>query len=321
MTRHALVFGASGLIGRHVVSALGQAGVRVTAATRSRDSYERLAQWLTAHGQDPPPRVDATTPPVDETITEIHNCAGAYQFGMSVADARQANVDGVRAVVAHAARLPRLRRLVHVSGYRVGGHTWREEDREETYRVLGAYEASKIEADAVFRATADGLGVPWSIVNPSSVIGESDQQLGLAANVKELWQGSLKALPGNAFVPVVAATYLADFMALLPTDPTTERGAYWVLDDDTPMLPDLLTLVGTHLGVRVPRLRIPVPLLRRLPKRLTKADPETLTFLSLDRYPTKPALAIATRHDLKMPNVHTLLTEWTDHLTTQWTRA
>lgn len=318
MSRHALVFGASGLIGRHVVAALARAGARVTVATRSADSYGQLCRWLAAHGQDPPPRVDAAAPPVDDTITEIHNCAGAYRFGMSAADARRANVDGVRAVVAYAARLPRLRRLVHVSGYRVSGHGWCEEDREETYRTLGAYEASKIESDAVFRATADELGVPWSIVNPSSVIGESDQQVGLAANVKELWQGRLKALPGNAFVPVVAAGYLAEFMALLPADTAAEGRAYWVLDDDTPMLPDLLTIVGTHLGVRVPRLRIPASLVRRLPAWLTKADPETLSFLSTDRYPTEPAQEFAARHDLKMPDVRSLLTEWADHLVARW---
>lgn len=318
MTRHALVVGASGLIGRHVVLALAQAGVLVTVATRSLASYERLVRWLASHGQGAPPRVDAWSPPVGD-YTEVHNCAGAYRFGMSAAEARQANVDDVRAVVSYAARLPRLRRLVHVSGYRVSGHVWREEDREANYRTLGAYEASKVESDAVFRATADELGVPWSIVNPASVIGGSDQQVGLAANVKELWHGRMKALPGNAFVPVVAAEYLARFMAVLPVDPATASQAYWVLDDDTPMLPDLLALVGRHLGVRVPRLRIPVPLVRRLPAWLTKADPETLTFLSTDRYPTAPARELAARHELTMPDVGALLRAWVDHLVAQWT--
>ncbi|MFJ8856526.1 NAD-dependent epimerase/dehydratase family protein [Streptomyces sp. NPDC102437] len=40
--RHALVLGASGLIGRHLVLALGQAGVRVSTASRSHESYQRL---------------------------------------------------------------------------------------------------------------------------------------------------------------------------------------------------------------------------------------------------------------------------------------
>ncbi|MFI7674667.1 SDR family oxidoreductase [Actinophytocola sp. NPDC049390] len=291
MTRHALVFGARGHIGRHVVGALGAAGVRVTAARRNEP-----------------------LPPGD--FTEIHHCAGAYRFGMTVEEARAGNVDTTRAVVELAARQPGLRRLVYVSGYRVSGLA------EWDYRRLGAYEASKVEADAVFRARADELGVPWTIVNPASVIGpDSDQQLGLAANVKQLWDGSMKALPGNAFVPVVAAGHLAEFMALVPTDPSTERQAYWLLADDTPLLPDLLTLVGTHLGVRVPRLRVPLPLVRSLPAWITKADPETRSFLSTDRYPTASAREFAARHDLKVPDVRTLLCNWADNLVAGWIRS
>ncbi|WP_426368487.1 alpha/beta fold hydrolase [Streptomyces sp. E-08] len=329
--RHAVVLGASGFIGRHVVLALGQAGVRVHAASRSHASYLRLTRWLAERGHDQVPadlRVDFTKASLIEgaydDVTEIYNCAGAYRFGMSVHEARRANVDSIRAVVAFAARMPNLRRLVQVSGYRVGGQDsapWSEERRRETYRALGPYEASRVEADAVFQDLAARSDVPWSIVNPASVIGdsatgESDQYLGLASNLKDLWQGSLAALPGNGrtFVPVVAADYLARFMTLLPVDASTERTAYWLLDDATPGLPDLLTLVAEHYGVKAPRTRVPVPLLKRLPRRLTKADPETLTFLSEDRYPTDSARAFAARHGLRMPDTATTLHRWADHL-------
>ncbi len=290
MNRHALVYGAGGYIGRHVVGALGAAGVWVTAARRD----------------SPPPAAD---------YTEIHHCAGAYRFGMTVEEARRGNVETTRAVVEFAAGLPTPPRVVYVSGYRVSGLAgW-------DYRRLGAYEASKVEADAVFRARAAELGVPWTIVNPASVISpDADQQLGLAASVKQLWEGALKAVPGNAFVPVVAADYLASFMALAAEDTAAEGNAYWLLDDDTPLLPDLLTLVGTHLGVRVPRLRVPLPLVRRLPAWVTKADPETRSFLSTDRYTTASAREFAARHALKMPDVRVLLCEWADNLVAGWPR-
>ncbi|MGW5869107.1 alpha/beta fold hydrolase [Streptomyces sp. NPDC055239] len=329
--RHALVLGASGFIGRHVVLALGRTGVRVSAAGRSEESYRRLVRWLARHGHDQAPadlRVDFTKAPLIQgefdDITEIYNCAGAYRFGMAVDEARRANVDSVRAVVAFAARQPSLRRLVQVSGYRVGGQAsvlWSDEQRRSKYRELGAYEASRVEADVVFQVEAAQAGVPWTIVNPPSVIGdsvtgESDQYLGLAANLKDLWQGSLAALPGNGrtFVPVVAADHLARFMTLLPMDEATRQTAYWPLADDTPALPNLLTLIAEHYGVKAPRTRIPVPLLKRLPRRLTKADPETLTFLSTDRYPTDPAHAFAARHGLTVPDTVTTIRRWADHL-------
>ncbi|MFC4913054.1 alpha/beta fold hydrolase [Actinomadura gamaensis] len=333
--RHALVFGATGFIGRHLVLELGRAGVRVSVATRSPESARRLADWLAEHGCAEAPadlRADFTGPTLlpdalpDDCgdVTEVYNCAAAYRFGMTVDEARRANVDSVRAIVAFAARLPRLRRLVHVSGYRVGGRaeaSWTEEQRRTAYRTLGAYEASKVEADLVLRAEADRLALPWTVVNPSvvvgdSVTGESDQYIGLATTLKDLWNGALAAVPGNArtFVPVVAVDHLARFMTLLPTDRAAERASYWLLDDDTPTLPDLLTLVAGHYRTRTPALRVPVPVIRRLPRWITKADPEVLTFLSSDRYPTASARDLADRHGLAMPDTATTIRRWADHL-------
>ncbi|GAB3975025.1 hypothetical protein GCM10029978_058090 [Actinoallomurus acanthiterrae] len=333
---HALVFGATGFIGRHLILALDQTGVRVTAAIRDSGSAPGLRDWLAERGCRAVPacvRVDFDASALLEgdasdwkDVTDVYNCAGAYRWGMTVEEARHANVDGVQAIVAFAARLPRLRRLVHVSGYRVGGQgpatvPWSEEVVRRTYQRLGAYEASKVESDAVVQADADRLGVPWSIVNPSAVIGvsasgESDQQLGLAASLRDIWHGSVAALPGDArtFVPVVPVDHLARFMTLLPEDPAAQGEAYWVLDDDTPPLPDLLSLVGRHYQVKVPRLRVPVSLVRRLPTALTKADRETLTFLSSDRYPTGPARAFAERHGLELPGTTESILRWADHL-------
>ncbi|WP_176573028.1 SDR family oxidoreductase [Streptomyces vietnamensis] len=253
------------------------------ACTEAFESWiAPVSELLVAQGR---PRTVARS--LATAVVSMYDCAGAFRFGMSVDEARHANVDSVRAVIEFATRLPNLRRLVQVSGYRVGGQgpaPWSDEHRRETYRALGAYEASRVEADAVFQNLAAQLGVPWSIVNPAGVIGdsatgESDQYLGLASHMKDLWQGSPPALPGNGktFVPVVAADHLARFMTLLPTDAATEHTTYWLLDDDTPALPDLLTLVAEHDGVRAPRTRIPVSLPKRLPRRLTRADPETLT--------------------------------------------
>ncbi|MFI7663875.1 alpha/beta fold hydrolase [Nocardia sp. NPDC049526] len=335
-TRHALVFGATGFIGRNLILTLDQAGVRVTAAVRSRESFTQLAAWVADHGCRTAPAeliVDFDADPfvqgedsVWADATEIYNCAGAYRFGMTKDEARHGNVDSVRSVVSFAARLPQLSRLVYVSGYRVGGQDpttvpWSPERVERTHRRLGAYEASKVESDAVFQAAADELGVPWSIVNPPTVIGpsgtgESDQQLGLAASLKEIWRGTAAALPGNSrtFVPVIPVDYLTRFMTLLPTDPATAGAAYWVLDDTTPALPTLLTQVGRHYRVPVPRTRIPVALVQRLPQWLTKADPETLTFLSTDRYPTGSAHELARKHSLDLPDTTRSILRWADHL-------
>ncbi len=335
--RHALVFGATGHIGKWLVRELLHQGVTVTAAVRTEESFRRLADWLSRHDANGTPTqvlVDFSAgdlgldPASDDFrfVTEIHNVAGAFAFGMNAADAYAANVTSAERVVRFAAKLPALTRLVHLSGYRVGGQDpaevpWDDSRRAAEYKRLGAYEGSKVESDAVVQAAALSLGVPFTMVNPATVIGdsvkgESGQVVGLAASVLDLFRGKLPALPGNqrTFVPVVTADYLASFMALVPIRPEAENASYWVLDDATPPLPELLRMLGKHLNVRVPWLKIPSGLLKRLPPKLTGADPETLSFLSEDRYPTMPAVALAEAGGLHYPPVETALKRWADYL-------
>ena len=335
-SRAALVFGASGFIGRWLVKELLGQGVATVAAVRSPASARQLITWLADHDVSTDllgtivVDFSADGLGIDHAaltnILEVYNVAGAYRFGMSDSEAYAANVDTARRIVELAASLPAPVRLLHLSGYRVGGQDpdsvpWSETRRTEDYARLGAYEASKVESDAVVQATANELGIAWTIVNPSTVIGdsvtgESEQLQGLATTVLDLVAGKLRAVPGGAetFVPVVTVDHLARVMALLPTLSETAAKSYWILDEDTPTLPNLLRAVGAHHQVKVPRLRIPVRLVKALPVALTRADPEALSFLSSDRYPTGPANDIARAHGLSHPDVVTSLQRWSDFL-------
>nr|BFE79610.1 hypothetical protein GCM10020093_022110 [Planobispora longispora] len=68
------------------------------------------------------------------------------------------------------------------------------------------------------------------------------------------------------------------------------------------------------MGVRAPRRTVPVGLVRRLPRRITGADPETLSFISADRYPTASARAFAAAVGLEMPPAADALRAWADDL-------
>ncbi|MGO3884795.1 MAG: SDR family oxidoreductase [Mycetocola sp.] len=360
-TRHALVFGASGLVGRHLVAQLLSAGVRVTVAVRTEDSGHKVQDWLTRRAEQRGLQfmsVDSVRVDFDasvlltewegaangfgqiagdvrrkgvhqglrHTVTEVYNCAGSYRFGMTAEEARHANVGTVERVLDCAAEFPGVRRVVHVSGYRVGGQDptavpWSDARRARLYKKLGAYEGSKVESDAVFQAGAAKRGLPWTVANPSSVIGdsqtgESDQLIGLATTLRQIWDGSATALPGSdaTFLPVVTADYLAAFMVAAAGDPSAVNRSYWVLDDATPPLPRLLAHLGHHLGVAVPQLRVPAAVVKWLPSWLSGAEPETLSFLSADRYPTESATELARRNGLTMPDVVASLERWADYL-------
>ncbi len=333
--RHALVFGATGFIGKWLTRELLDQGIPTTAAVRDLSRWESLRGWLADGGVNVDLLYAVRTDLAAEGIglaghdfghiSEIYNVAGAYAFGMTAETARAANVDTSRRVVEFAATIPGAR-LIHLSGYRVGGQDpgtapWSAQKRQREYKRLGAYEASKVESDALVRARAAELGVPLTIANPASVIGhsstgESDQVLGLATTVLDLIAGKLPAVPGDSrtFVPVVTVDYLTRFMTLLPAHDETRGKSYWILDDNTPVLPDLLVLIARHHGVRVPRLRIPAQIIKWLPRTITKADPETLSFLSPERYPTGPANQFAQRHGLAQPDVKAALTRWSSQL-------
>lgn len=307
----AIVFGATGFIGRSLVAELLGRGQQVVAVVRN----DTLTPWLKSRNVGTG-GLTVVTADISRPLTgaglpgarDVYNTAGRYSFGLGVPEARAANVTGALNVLDWAATLPGLRRVVHISGYRVSAS-----DAQPDYARLGAYEASKVEADHAVRTRAAELGLPLTIANPSSVIGPG-QYIGLAALVKDLWNGRLPALPGgpDVFVPVVTIDYLVGFLAEIPAAPAGEH--YWVLDDTTPLLPELISTIAGHLGVRAPRRTIPVGLVRRLPRGLTGADPETLSFLSSDRYPTASARAFAAAAGLEPPPAVEALRAWADDL-------
>ncbi|MEV0386203.1 alpha/beta fold hydrolase [Nonomuraea sp. NPDC050643] len=307
----AIVFGGGGFIGRSLVAELLGRGQSVAATVRAGRA-DRLTGWLAGEGVDTG-RLTVVTADVSEPLTglpearDVYNAAARYAFGLDPAQARAANVTGALHVVEWAATVPGLRCLVHIGGYRIArGQGPREGGG-------GAYEESKREADQAVRVRAGELGVPLTMAHPSTVIGPG-QYIGLASVLGDLWRGRLPALPGgrDVFVPVVTIGYVARFLAELPAAPPGQD--HWVLDDDTPLLPELVGLVARHVGVPAPRRHVPIGLVKRLPRALTGADPESLPFLSTDRYPTASARELAAAAGLRMPPVRAELRRWADHL-------
>ncbi len=310
-----VVFGAAGFIGRSLVAELLRTGHTVTAALRA-GSQDRLRTWLDGQNIDTAGLTITTTDISDpdlalsETIDgvrDVYNAAALMQFGLDPEVARRVNVDGAVHVLEWAARQPDLRRVVHISGYRVA-----QEGADKDYSSR-AYAASKGESDIRLRDLAAERNIPLTLANPAGVLG-TGQYFGLSDIVDNLWKGRLPALPGSAdtFVPVVDLDYVVRFMVGLPTQPDTVGKAYPLLDDATPVLPELVQLVADHLHVPAPRFRVPTALLRRLPRSITHADPESLSFLSTDRYDTSESDEVARRLGISHPPVDQLLRTYTD---------
>lgn len=311
-----IVFGAAGFIGRSLVAELLRDGHTVVAAVRA-GGQDRLVGWLDDQGVDRGGLIvataDITAPNLGlavgfDGIRDVYNTAALMKFGLDVERAQQVNLTGALEVARWASAQPGLRRLVHISGYRVTAEGGTVAD----YRA-GAYEASKTEADKALRELARELGVPLTVANPASVLGPG-QYFGLSDLVDQLWRGRLPALPGrrDSFVPIVGIDYVARFLAQVATLPETADRAYTLLDPATPDLPDLIRLIAEHLGVPAPRLSVPVPVLRALPRALTGAEPESLGFISGDRYDTSAADAVARTLGIEHRPFADVLRAWAD---------
>ncbi|MCA9555074.1 MAG: alpha/beta fold hydrolase, partial [Myxococcales bacterium] len=337
----AAVTGATGLLGRWLLLALTRRGARVQAFLRGGAARaEALIAWLIARGGRPelvtfhPMELAAPDLGLDDAgqaalrdAQAVFHLAARFGFNLSREEAWQANVAATERLVERLAGSTRLLRLVHVSGYRTEGGPARALDANDPqaldrfYRAHGAYEASKMEAHQVVQRAAAAHGVPLTVVSPSSVIGDSrtgetTQRTGLAELVERLWRGQLPALAGTAdtWLPVVPVDAVAEILAAVPTDAPSLGANLVVLDERTPTLQDFLRQVANHLGVAPPAWTVPVGVLAALPRAITGVEPESLSFLSEDRYDTAPLHAFMRRNRIALPALEVAVARWLDHL-------
>ncbi|MEO3781964.1 SDR family oxidoreductase [Actinocorallia sp. B10E7] len=341
-----LVIGATGRIGRRLVPELTRQGRHVAVLIRrageptgyhpSREAEYR--EYVDGSGGDAERLTvldgDLTLPGLGlpaglDTVRDVYNLGALSGFDADREEAYRVNVGGALAAVRWTAGLPRARRLVHVGDLRVppvDGHLG-VAGTDLPGRGLDPYEADKIAADRAVREEACALGVPYNAVNPATVISDDFQGFGIGDRfrgsdldglVHALNSGWLRALPGDrdTRIPLVCAGHLARFLAAVP-EHAAPGEAFWVLDDATPPLHDLLRLIAGHLGVRAPRWHVPAGLLHRLPRRFAefpRIPPEVPGLLSSGRHPTGSARRLEAAAGLRMPDFDHALRSWIDRL-------
>jgi len=68
------------------------------------------------------------------------------------------------------------------------------------------------------------------------------------------------------------------------------------------------------MGKRAPRVKLPVGLLKAIPQRLSGLEPESLSFISEDRYDPQPLSDFLERHGLLLPQIEGCVERWVDAL-------
>lgn len=247
----ALVTGATGFVGSHLVEALRRRGDEVTALVRSPARAERLRPLgvrLIEGDLDQEPAL-ARAAEVREVVFHVAGLVAARD----PADFFRCNRDGTARVLGAAARAG-VRRFVLVSSLAAGGPTapGRPLRGPEPPRPVSAYGRSKLAAEELVRAGP----VPWTIVRPPTVYGPRDREL-----LRLFKLARLGVVPvfgdGSQQLSLVHAADLAEALVAAAAADAARGRLYYACHPEIVTSAELARAVGAAVGRRV--VVVPVP--------------------------------------------------------------
>ena len=292
----ALVTGATGLVGSHVVERLQCDGWQVRALVRD----VARADWLRRSGVELAvgDTLDAPTlaPAAARCDVVFHTAAAVTPDGGWEAF-RRPNIEGTRNVVAAAAAAGA--RLVHVSSVAVYGARARyaasgERTSEDTpLAPLGEhswYARSKRESEQLV-LEAHAQGRLWATaVRPDVIYGERDRQF--VPRVARLLRFGVAPVVGGgrSMLAVVHAANVADGMVRAAMHAEAGGRAYNLANDFDVTVHEFFRLAGEGLGERLRFVSLPVSAARAVvriaalvtPARLRSSLRQSVDFLTRD---------------------------------------
>ena len=251
----ALVTGASGFIGRHLVSTLARRGhdvvclVRPTSDTRP---FEGLPVRLAVGDLGDPSSLASAVADRDR----VFHLAGIVQ-AVDEQAFETVNVGGTRNLVeACLSSAPGLERFVFVSsiaaaGPNAPGKARREDDAP---RPISAYGRSKLAAEGVVLEA--GARMPVTILRPPNVLGPGSRELAGAIRLlrKRIMPEVGDELPRTSLIDV---DDLVEAMLLAAEHPGSVGQTYFVTDGRAYAWPEITAALATELGIRGFTIRVP----------------------------------------------------------------
>jgi nucleoside-diphosphate-sugar epimerase len=265
-----LLTGATGAFGRYLARELLARGHSVVAVARGRDGRRRVleavrppsgARLTVVRGDLGEPGLGLLRHPSVRTCEVVLHSAATTSFGLPLADARRANLQGTLNLLALARALPRLEHVGYVgtafvAGRRVGRIYEHELEHEAGF--ANTYEQSKYESELAVRA----CGLPLTVFRPSVVAEDEPTTLPSAMRfvLQLIGRGLLPALPSpaGATLDVIGAGDAAAAVVelLLSQAP---GGVYHVASGDrAPLLADVVLA-----GAGRPIALLPAPAFER----------------------------------------------------------
>lgn len=242
------VFGATGFVGRAVVSALRGLEVRPIGAPRLRSDARSLTAALSASSVD--------THLLEQLTSELQ---GVDVVINAAGDPDASSLDGDRlyganavvpGVLLRAARAAGVERFVHVSSAVVQNDK-AVLDSSECMRPFSAYSGSKVLGEEVVRELADG-GIEVVRYRPPSVHAPGRRVTQRIARIARTPLGSV-ASPGDQPSPQALLPNVADAVAFLAVSPLTPPTVVHHPSEDVTVTSLMEDLGGGRRPTRIPR--------------------------------------------------------------------
>lgn len=247
----ALVTGASGFTGSHLVKALVARGAEVVAYVRSSSGLDRLADLPVTYAYGDITDQAALTSAMKGVATVFHTAA-YVELGLVDATAmEQVNTQGTQAVLA-AAQAAHVSKMVHCSTIGVFGDTQGQVVDETFARTQttfsSAYDRTKYLAQQAVDTAADqGLNVVS--VLPSGIFGADDPHFGPV--VQTFLKGRLKLWAGgDRITGIVHVDDLAEAMILAAE--SGSRGEHFIISAGEMTTREMFQWLSQQSGIPTP---------------------------------------------------------------------
>ncbi len=256
-----LVTGATGFTGGHLARRLLSEGHEVTALVRPSSAAGAAADSLRALGT----RVEtgdladrAAVAAAAKGVELVYHVAATYrESGLPDSAYHVVNVEGTRHVLEAALRAG-ARRVVHCSTGGVHGHVARPPaDEDAPFNPGDIYQRTKLEAECLAREFGERNAIEVVVARPIGIYGPGDRRF------LKMFRGLAKRrfpMLGSGKV-LYHLTYVDDIvegLRLCGEVPGAAGRTYLLAGPRYTTLSELVALVSAELGVKPPRLRLPV---------------------------------------------------------------
>jgi len=240
--RTALVTGATGFVGSHLVDLLLAREYRVTCTLRKTSNL----RWLEGKPIEKV-EVDFRKPLSLPEVDVVFHVAGVI-MGENIEQYREGNVVAAKNTITGA----HCDRFIHVSTIAATGPG--EVDEATECNPISNYGQSKWEGEQAIRENSKGI--PLTIVRPPVVYGERDE--GLLDMFRTLKWGLRPRIGGPKWISIVHARDLVEGMVQAAESSVAANETYFLSNTESHPISDLMEWILKGIG-RKRALSLPVP--------------------------------------------------------------